>query len=225
MWKLWRCLNVNGIFYYMTEQPVFFSSSSGRLEGLLGVVPGDGGVVITHPHPLYGGDMHNTVVTALTRAYQRAGYTTLRFNFRGVGRSQGDYDEGRGEQQDVRAALDFLAASGKTALTLAGYSFGAWVNALTAPPADAVKQIIMVSPPVALLDFAPVASVPQLRLVVTGERDPFAPPDLLESLLPQWNPLARLEVVPGADHFYSGGLDRLAVVLAAYLAPLKAGQV
>ncbi len=208
----------------MTEQPVFFSSPGGRLEGLLGLVPGDGGVVITHPHPLYGGDMHNTVVAALTQAYQRAGYTTLRFNFRGVGRSQGDYDEGRGEQQDVRSALEFLSASGKTALTLAGYSFGAWVNALTAPPEDAVEQIIMVSPPVALLDFAPVGPVPQLQLVITGERDHFAPPDLLESLLPRWNPLARLEIIPGTDHFYSGGLDRLAAVLAAYLAAARREQ-
>jgi alpha/beta superfamily hydrolase len=104
----------------MTEQTVHFPASSLQLEGLLSLASGDKGVVITHPHPLYGGDMHNNVVDTLARVYRQHGYTTLRFNFRGVGGSQGHYDEGEGEQEDIKAALDYLLGQGKTRLDLAG---------------------------------------------------------------------------------------------------------
>ena len=97
----------------MAEEPVFFMSGTLQIQGLLQTKAGDKGVVITHPHPLYGGSMHNNVVESLVHAYQQAGYATLRFNFRGVGSSQGKYDHGQGEQEDVKAALYYLAEQGK----------------------------------------------------------------------------------------------------------------
>jgi alpha/beta superfamily hydrolase len=206
----------------MTEQPISFNAGRLQLEGLLYLAPGAQGVVITHPHSLYGGSLYNNVVEALVRAYQQHGYTTLRFNFRGVGNSQGRYDDGEGEQQDVKAALAYLAGKGKTRLELTGYSFGAWVNALARPAQDPVRQMIMVAPPVNFLDFHPIPSLPKLTLVITGDRDVFAPPTGIVRLLPGWNPAARLEVIPGADHFYGNHTRALETVLNAYLA--KAGD-
>ena len=108
----------------MAEKQIRFLSGDIEIEGLLYSSEGNKGVVITHPHPLYGGNMYNNVVKALVRIYQLAGYSTLRFNFRGVGLSKGTYGNGIGEQEDVRAALLYLAQEGKQSLDLAGYSFG-----------------------------------------------------------------------------------------------------
>ena len=202
----------------MAEQQTTFISNGLKLEGLIQDIPGEKGVVITHPHSLYGGSMHNNVVDSLVRGYQQAGYTTLRFNFRGVGASQGEYDNGQGEQEDVKAALQFLAERGNKVTALAGYSFGAWVNALAGFKEDAVKKMIMVSPPVAFLDFGSMPPTPQLELVIAGSRDQIAPAELIETMLPNWNPEARLEVIEGADHFYGAFTDELETILADYLA-------
>jgi len=202
----------------MAEEPVFFMSGTLQIQGLLQTKPGDKGVVITHPHPLYGGSMHNNVVESLVHAYQQAGYATLRFNFRGVGSSQGEYDHGQGEQEDVKTALHYLAEQGKNVVDLAGYSFGAWVNALARPEGDIVHRMVMVSPPVAFLDFGPPQSIPQLRLVVAGSRDEIAPPELIKTILPNWNSSARLEIIEGADHFYGAYTEKLESILTDYLA-------
>ncbi len=202
----------------MAEEPVFFMSGTLQIQGLLQTKPGDKGVVITHPHPLYGGSMHNNVVESLVHAYQQAGYATLRFNFRGVGSSQGEYDHGQGEQEDVKAALHYLAEQGKNVVDLAGYSFGVWVNALARPEGDIVHRMVMVSPPVAFLDFGPPQSIPQLRLVVAGSRDDIAPPELIKTILPNWNSSARLEIIEGADHFYGAYTEKLESILTDYLA-------
>ena len=202
----------------MDEELIFFAADAIKIEGLLRMKPGDKGVVVTHPHPLYGGSMHNNVVESLVQVYQQAGYTTLRFNFRGVGGSQGEYDNGHGEQEDVMAALHYLAEQGKNVVDLAGYSFGAWVNTLTRPPVDAVQRMIMVSPPVAFLDFGPPQSIPQLKLVVAGSRDEIAPPELIKTILPNWNSSARLDIIEGADHFYGTYSGELESILTNYLA-------
>jgi len=202
----------------MDEELIFFMAGANKIEGLLQTKPGDKGVVITHPHPLYGGSMHNNVVESLVQAYQQAGYTTLRFNFRGVGGSQGEYDNGQGEQEDVNAALHYLAEQGKNVVDLAGYSFGAWVNTLTRPSVNAVQRMIMVSPPVAFLDFGPPQSIPQLRLVIAGSGDEIAPPELIKTILPNWNSSARLEIIEGADHFYGTYTAELESILTNYLA-------
>ncbi len=202
----------------MGEQQIFFGSDTFKLEGLIQKMPGDKGVVITHPHSLYGGTMHNNVVESLVHVYKQKGYTTLRFNFRGVGRSQGEYDQGQGEQEDVKSALEFLSEDGKKVLNIAGYSFGAWVNGLAGLKENTVQRMIMVSPPVTLLDFGPMPLTPQLELVIAGSRDQIAPVELIENMLPNWNPRATLEVIEGADHFYVGYTDKLEHIVANYLA-------
>ena len=202
----------------MDEEQIFLMAGAIKIEGLVQTKPGDKGVVITHPHPLYGGSMHNNVVESLVHAYQQAGYTTLRFNFRGVGNSQGEYDNGQGEQEDVKAAVRYLDEQGKNAVDLAGYSFGAWVNALARPEKDTVQRMVMVSPPVAFLDFGPPQSIPQLKLVVAGSRDEIAPPELIQTTLPKWNPGARLEIIEGADHFYGSYTAELESILTSCLA-------
>lgn len=185
------------------EEKVYFRSGDVELEGLFESGRTNRGVVITHPHPLYGGDLHNPVVDAIRRVYQMKGFATLRFNFRGVGESKGQHDNGVGEQVDVLAALCFLAQSGFHPVYLAGYSFGAWVNALTLQRKGLSENLVMVSPPVAFIDFASIGKLPGLRQVVTGSRDEIAPPEDIRRLLPTWNPSAKFDIIPGADHFFS----------------------
>jgi alpha/beta superfamily hydrolase len=201
----------------MVEEPVHFEAINIKIEGLFRSMPGDKGVVITHPHPLYGGNMYNNVVESLVRIYQLAGYTTLRFNFRSVGSSEGEYDNGIGEQEDVKAALHYLTQRGKKVLDLAGYSFGSWVNALAISEVDTVDRMVMISPPVAFMDFKSVGLTPQIQLVVAGSRDQIAPPKLIGNMLPTWNPRAHFEIIDGADHFYLGYTGKLESLLTAYL--------
>ena len=199
------------------ETSTVFISGGYEIEGRLTEGSQPGAVVITHPHPLYGGDMHNNVVDTVSYAYQKNGYTTLRFNFRGVGGSQGSYSDGIGEQEDVRAAVSYLAHIGARQIDLAGYSFGAWVNALSVKNGLRVANMIMVSPPVAFIDFKSISELGGLRLIVTGSRDDIAPADMVEKLYPAWNPNAKFEVIHGADHFYGGYQDKLEAVLADFL--------
>ena len=195
------------------EKKVFFKSDDFSLEGLIDRAESDKGVVITHPHPLYGGDMQNYVVQSIKKVYREKGYTTFRFNFRGVGASQGNYDNDQGEQKDLRAALLFIASTGINHVELAGYSYGAWINSLVACNDASIKNIVLVSPPVAFIDFKPVTSIPGLKLVITGTLDDYAPPDLLEKTVKLWNPKATIEIINGADHFYGGYTKKLESVL------------
>jgi hypothetical protein len=198
----------------VTETPFFFPSGDLRLEGALERGSKAKGVVITHPHPLYGGDMDNPVVLALRNAYRRKGFGTLRFNFRGVGASEGRHDQGIGERRDVQAARACLAGLGMTEIDLAGYSFGAWVNA---GANEGFQRMVMVSPPLAFIDFGPPEPISNLGLVLTGSRDEIAPPAMIESVRARWNPSAAFEVIPGADHFYAGWLKTLEDKIAAHI--------
>jgi alpha/beta superfamily hydrolase len=198
----------------MKEEQITFQSDGLRIEGLVSRQSGERGVVITHPHSLYGGTMYNQVVETLARAYQNKGFTTLRFNFRGVGQSEGRYGEGRGEKEDVISALRYLYGLEKSAIDLAGYSFGAWVNAHITPSDFSVGGMIMVSPPVAFLDFSFLSGDQRIKAVVAGGRDDIAPADQISRLMATWNPAALLEVIDGADHFYSGKIEILDSVLS-----------
>jgi alpha/beta superfamily hydrolase len=198
----------------MKEELITFQSDGLRIEGLVARQSGDRGVVITHPHSLYGGTMYNQVVETLVRAYQGKGLTTLRFNFRGVGESQGRYSEGKGEKKDVISALGYLHDLNKSDVDLAGYSFGAWVNAHIPTHEFSVGDIIMVSPPVAFLDFSFLSRDQRIKAVVAGGRDEIAPADQISRLISAWNPAALLEIIDGADHFYSDKTDILESVLS-----------
>ncbi len=194
---------------------VTFMSEGYELEGLFNIRDEKKGVVVTHPHPLYGGDMYNLVVESIVHVYNMKGYSTLKFNFRGVGGSKGAYDNGIGEQEDVLSALSFLADMGIDRIDLAGYSFGAWVNAQVVQKNRLANRMIMVSPPVGFMDFTSVSAMNHLKIVVTGSRDDIAPSDTVKKMIAAWNPEARLDIIDGADHFYGGYLDQLEACLSS----------
>jgi len=168
-----------------------------------------GTAVIAHPHPLFGGSMDNKVVQTLARAFVQAGWTALRFNFRGVGASAGQFDEGRGECDDMRAVIEQLAPSGP--LALAGFSFGAFVAVQTLVAlwdSGRIEQAVLIG--VASSRF-PVAALPTAAhsrtLVVHGELDDTVPlASVLDWARPQALPVT---VVPGAGHFFHGQLPLL----------------
>ena len=200
------------------EEKCILHSREFELEGLFDKSGQNQAVIITHPHSLYGGSMRNPVVEAIRTAYKNNGFTTLRFNFRGVGNSQGNFNNGRGEQEDVRAAITYLIELGVNAVNLAGYSFGAWVNAsLMINDRAPVSEMIMVAPPVRFIDFGSIQAINCLKLVVTGSQDDIAPADLIRDVLPSWNPDARFEIIEGCDHFYVGHLKKLESILSSYL--------
>jgi alpha/beta superfamily hydrolase len=201
----------------MSEERVFIQSEGLKIEGMANHIPGQGAVVVTHPHPLFGGDMYNTVVESIVQAYREKGYTTLRFNFRGVGQSEGSHDQGVGEQEDVRAAVAYLHGLGKGFIDLAGYSFGAWVSVFGLKKFTQAKRVIMVSPPVNFMDFSSLDFSPKIRLVITGSEDDIAPPLMIKDMLPVWNPEAILTVVQGADHFYWGNTSEIKEIIQDFL--------
>jgi uncharacterized protein len=198
----------------MAEERIFLKGDGLKIEGMLEDLPGEKGVVISHPHPLYGGSMHNNVVKVVAQAYRGQGCSTLRFNFRGVEKSEGDFDNGVGEQEDVKAALKTL---GKKNMDLAGYSFGAWVNALGLAKFEDAQRFIMVSPPVSFIDFSFLEYSPKIKLVICGTRDEIAEYKKVEKMLPKWNDQALFRVIQGADHFYSGYEEELKEIIREFL--------
>jgi alpha/beta superfamily hydrolase len=195
------------------EERITFPSGNLSLEGLLIRGESDRGIVISHPHPLYGGEMRNQVVGIIQEVFAGKGWTTLRFNFRGVGRSQGKYDEGRGEQEDVRAAVRRLKELGIKEIYLAGYSFGAWVNAQAALDMAEVAGSILVAPPQTLLDFSFLKSDSKTRLVIAGEWDSFGPVEEIHKVFGEMNTPPPVKIIAEADHFFNGATGDLRQVL------------
>jgi len=205
----------------MAEERVFIQSGGLKIEGLLGNSSGQEAVLITHPHPLYGGDMYNNVVSSVVEAYSQTGYTTLRINFRGVGQSEGAYGQGVGEQEDVSSGLGYLSQLGKSSIDLAGYSFGAWVNALGLKNLEQVQRVIMVSPPVNFIDFSFLDYSSKIRLVIAGSADDIAPPGMIQGMLATWNPDAEFKIIQGADHFYWGKTGEIEKIIKNFLETKK----
>ena len=167
--------------YDLKEYPIEISGDAGLLEGRLGneTAAQNGAVIALHPHPLCGGSMNNPVVETIVRAAQTCGLATLRFNFRGVGRSQGHDDEGTGEQDDIGSALDFLERSlDPRTRGLAGYSFGAAV-ALSCchRSGHRMDHLVLISPPPFLLPGGVSLEAGPLRKIVVGEHDEIARPE------------------------------------------------
>jgi len=180
------------------------------------------GVVLCHPHPQYGGDMDSPVVMTAARACAQGHLATLRFNFRGVGASGGAWDEGRGEQDDVRAALAHLRGLlGPPAhVALAGYSFGAAMAAAVAAAGEPLAGLTLIAPPLARRGLPALpAAVEGPLLVVAGNRDTHCPAEALAGLAGAW-PSAIITVIDGADHFFFGGLEALDAALTGWVSKL-----
>ncbi|MEM4700477.1 MAG: alpha/beta hydrolase [Candidatus Nezhaarchaeales archaeon] len=204
------------------ERGVSFKSGGLTLEGVLHVPSGvrrAPAVVVCHPHPLYGGSMHNPVVVEVCRSLEVSGLAALRFNFRGVGASEGSYGGGVGEVEDVRAALDFLSSVESpepSGLGLAGYSFGAHVAAHAAAQDPRVGALALISPPLAMYDFGLLRGFDRPKLAVWGDLDELvgATPEEVANVVGEPR---RLVLVKGADHFWAGREGEVGSIVAAFL--------
>jgi alpha/beta superfamily hydrolase len=177
------------------------------------------GVVLCHPHPLYGGDMDSNVVVRAAEACAVRNVATLRFNFRGVGASTGKHDDGRGEQDDVRAALADLRGRlpAGAVIALAGYSFGAAVAAAVAGDTP-IAGLALIAPPVRMTPLTPPA-VSGPFLIVLGTEDQYCPPESLKAIRDAI-PAITLTVIDGADHFFFGALDDVGAAVEGWAAAL-----
>jgi uncharacterized protein len=210
-------------------QPVEIPAPHGRLEGLLRrpdeAEPPQAEVplaaLVCHPHPQGGGTMHNKVVFRIAQALGDLGMPTLRFNYRGVGRSTGAYDYGRGEAGDIRTALDWLADQFPgVRLCLAGFSFGAWVGLPVGCADPRVVQLLGVGVPVRLLAQDALAGCRTAKLIIQGERDEHGPLDALRPWYAALPEPKELVVVPGADHFFMAQQQELRDAIVAHLGGL-----
>lgn len=181
------------------------------------------GIVVCHPHPLYGGDMHNNVVAAISDAASALGFAVLRFNFRGVGASEGSFGGGEGEKNDARAALSHLGSMPATddRIVLAGYSFGAAVSLVAAPPG--LAALVAVSTPTIAVGLADIR-VDCPSLLVVGGSDQVAPPERLAGLNQFLRIPPQIETVPGADHFWFGQEETLRELVGRFLARTTTGD-
>ena len=177
-----------------------------------------GGFVVCHPHPLYGGDLDNPVVIRAAEVAQAAGYATLRFNFRGAGTSEGVHDKGRGEQEDVRAAMAALATHlpAGSRVGVMGYSFGAAMAARATRPSVPEAPLGLIAPPLGMYDFDFLQTSPGRLLLVAGTADSYCPVEALHRLAAITSTEER--IVEGADHFFFGKLYPLGEVIGAWLA-------
>ena len=192
----------------MNEEKVFLPSTAIQLEGLLSVheaLSAKGGMILCHPHPQYGGDMHSSVITTAVEAASQEGFSTLRFNFRGVGASGGSYNDGIGEKEDVKAAIDYLYSRQKDSnlpLILLGYSFGAWAGLPVGVQDSRIKGMVAIAPPLELYDFGFLKGCKKKKLLIAGSRDLFCPVPLLEKWCGHLEKPKSLAIIEGADHFF-----------------------
>ena len=199
-----------------TIRSLFLDGTAGRLEALLNAGAADAthAALVCHPHPSFGGTLHNKVVFHTMKALNSFGFPVLRFNFRSAGLSQGEHDHGRGEVDDVRAALDWMNKEFHLPLIFAGFSFGAAVGLQAACPDPRVKAAIALGIPVAAIDnrsydfeFLQTCSKP--KLFISGDRDQFGPQASLHQLVASVPEPRKLVIIEGADHFFEGRLREL----------------
>ena len=203
------------------EKQVTFRSGDLTLEGLLASRDSEApAAVVCHPHPMYGGSMFNNVVDAILAAMWQLGYSTLRFNFRGVGASEGEHDGGRGERDDAAAAMVYLLSQPgvvKNGAVMAGYSFGAMVALAAGYEHPDVSRIVAVALPLSMTEARVPAGASKPLLLVSGDHDSYSPLAGLTTLREKIGKSARLEIIKGADHFFGGSEAELSRVIAASL--------
>ena len=207
----------------------FISGPAGPLEALMEwnpqVTPRHVALVC-HPHPLYGGTMHNKVVFHAAKAALLSGLPTLRFNFRGAGKSAGTYTGGDGEREDVRAALGHLAAHFPgLPVCLMGFSFGSWVGLAVGATDLRVTTLVSLGAPVSTLNFDFLRDVRKPKLFLQGTRDEFGPAAQVSELYRSLAEPKQIHWVEGADHFFTGKLDEVQEVLQKFLAPIAGNSM
>jgi uncharacterized protein len=202
----------------MNEVQIMFRSGDLTLEGLLANPGGNApAAVVCHPHPLYGGSMHNNVVDAILAAMWQAGFATLRFNFRGVGASEGEHDGGPGEVDDAVAAMAFLLSQTgvrKEGAVMAGYSFGAMVAVSAGYERAEIARIVAVALPLGMADARVPNGASKPVLLVSGDRNSYSPVAGLQALASRIGGSARLEIIAGADHFFGAREAELSRAIA-----------
>ncbi len=204
---------------------VIFPGPEGRLEGRYHPQKAKDApiAIILHPHPQFGGTMNNKVVYNLHYLFHELGFTCLRFNFRGVGRSQGEYDQGVGELSDAAAALDYLQAMNPAARNcwVAGFSFGAWIGMQLLMRRPEIQGFISVAPPANTYDFTFLAPCPSSGLIINGTGDRVVPPqdvlNLAEKLKQQKGITITHKLIEGAGHFFDPGMDEMIGTVRDYV--------
>ncbi len=185
--------------------------------------------LLLHPHPQHGGTMNNKIVYQLYHAFARRGFCTLRFNFRGVGRSQGSYDRGEGELSDAASALDWLQAQNPIAshCWMAGFSFGAWIGMQLLMRRPEIDAFVSVAPPANIYDFGFLAPCPSSGMIIQGGADRIVPLEAVQKLVTKLNHQKGIKIdhriVENADHFFSNHIDELVTNVEDYLEKAMSG--
>jgi uncharacterized protein len=205
---------------------IVFAGAAGRLEGRYSPSAEDNAPValLLHPHPQHGGTMNNKVVYTLFHAFVHRGFAALRFNFRGVGRSQGHFDRGEGELADAASALDWLQTANPNARSywIGGFSFGAWIGMQLLMRRPDIASFVAVAPPAGMFDFSFLAPCPSSGLIVQGDKDQIVSLDAMQKLVAklkhQRDITIDYRVIKGADHFFQNQLAELGSVVEEYIA-------
>jgi uncharacterized protein len=202
---------------------LFLEGPAGRLEAIFWTPASRTrpalAALVCHPHPLFGGTMHNKVVYQAAKSLDALGLPVLRFNFRGAGMSEGKHDQGRGEQGDVRVALDYLAAEFPgVPLLFAGFSFGCWVGLQVGCRDERVTELIALGTPVNSTDFSFLRSCAKPKLFAHGANDKFGDVKKVQALVNSLPGENRLIIVEHADHFFVGKLDQVNRAISAWIA-------
>ena len=206
----------------MRQSAVSFIAKGMTLEGIIALPDGEGpfpGVVMCHPHPLNGGNMDNNVVVAVTFGLADAGIASLRFNFRGVGNSQGEHSKGEKEYEETLVAMDFLGALpdvNDERIGLGGYSFSTRVICAHQQLYKKPRAIALVAPSLEAITDSPLQSDKTPRMIITGDRDRLANSDGADEQLARFNPPADYHLIPGADHFWVGQEGEMAACVVQF---------
>jgi uncharacterized protein len=207
----------------MKEEQITFPCGELTLAGMIarpGASTVDRGAVVCHPHPLYGGSMYNNVVEAALEAMWRLGWATLRFNFRGVGQSQGEHSGGAGEADDAAAAVGFMAgelAVSFQKIVLAGYSFGAMAAMNAAFRLTDLGALMLIALPLRMAQTDALSQFKAPLVLAAGDQDNYCPPAQLQAIHQALGSRAQLKIIRGADHFFGGYEAELADALEQML--------
>jgi len=204
---------------------IIIAGPEGRLEGRFHQAEKKNApiAIVLHPHPLYGGTMNNKVVYSIYQSFVRSGFSVLRFNFRGVGRSQGKFDDGLGELIDAATALDWLQLQCPDASTcwIGGFSFGSWISMQMLMRRPEIEGFISCSPPANMYDFSFLSPCPSAGLIVQGDKDDIVNEEsvakLANKLATQKGAKVDYDMIPGADHYFRGHIEKLSETMDNYI--------